>query len=140
MGDKEWSPASILDIFGDSIARATLIMASEHAVTVPDIADRLGVSPPTVYRRIDPLVDANLLEERLRVDEAGKQPKQYETILDEVTLSIEDGSYTVDIQVDQDIADDFESMWADLESTSTPAEQDTPLTSTGATEKRGDPS
>lgn len=116
MGAKEWSPSNILDVFGDSIARATLVVANDRPVSVKEIAKVLDVSNPTIYRRIDPLVDANLLEERSRIDMNGNQHKEYETILDEATFSLDGDSYTVDIQVDQDITDDFESIWSDLES------------------------
>lgn len=131
MGDKEWSPSNILDVFGDSIARATLVIANGSPVSVKEIAEALDVSNPTIYRRIDPLVDANLLAERRRVDTDGNQHKEYETILDEATFSIEGDSYTVDIQVDQDLTHDFESIWSDLESAS-PQQQttDTPKSST----------
>lgn len=116
MGDKEWSPSNILDVFGDSIARAILVIADGDHVSVKEIAEQLDVSDPTVYRRIDPLVDANLLEEHRRIDRNGNQHKEYETVLDEATLTLDGDSFTVDIQLDQDITDDFESIWSDLKS------------------------
>lgn len=140
MGEKEWCPASILDVFGDSIARATLVIASEQPVAVPDVAEWLDVSEPTVYRRIDPLLEANLLEECRRIDADGNQPNQYRTILDEVTFSIEDSSYTVDIQVNQDLSDDFESLWSDLETASPPSKADATSPTSQPPDKRGDPS
>ena len=140
MGEKEWRPGNILDVFGDSVTRAILVIASERSVRVPDVADRLDVSDPTVYRRIDPLVEANLLEEHRRIDRDGNQHKEYETILDEVTFAIEDGSYTVDIQVDQDLTDDFESMWSDLESTNRRSKTAEKTSSPRGASKGGDPS
>lgn len=118
MGDKEWSPSNVLDVFGDSVARATLVIANDDPVSVKEIAERLDVSDPTIYRRIGPLVDANLLEEHRRIDRDGNQHKEYETILDEITFSIEDDGYRVEMQADQNLADDFESLWSDLEATS----------------------
>lgn len=118
MGDKEWCPAYILDVFGDPIARATLVLANDDAISVKEIAETLDVSTPTIYRRIDPLVDANLLEERRQIDQKGNQHNVYRTLLDEVTFTIEGDSYTVDTQINQDLADDIESLWSDLESTS----------------------
>lgn len=117
MTGKEWSPGNILDVFGDPVARATLVLASDEPVTVKTIANQLDVSDPTVYRRVDPLVDANLLRKRQRIDERGNQPCKYETMLERVTFEIQTGGYTVDVQVKQDLAEDFESMWTDLERT-----------------------
>lgn len=115
MGEKEWRPGNVLDVFGDPIARATLVIANGRPVAVKDLADELGVSPPTIYRRIGPLVDANLLKEHQRAGRNGAQHKEYETVLDEAVFSVEDDGYTVDIQVQQDVTDDFESLWTDLE-------------------------
>lgn len=139
MGDKEWSPSNILDVFGDPIARATLVLANGEPVSVKAVADDLDVSPPTIYRRIDPLVDANLLQESRRIDQNGNQRKVYETLLDEVTFTIEDDSYSVDIKVNQDLAGDFESIWSDLETTGgrTPHASQSEPTRSNAT--RGDP-
>lgn len=115
MADKEWSPSSLLDLFGDPVARATLVVANRGPVAVKEIADVLEVSEPTVYRRVDPLVEANLLAVSHRVDGDGNQHKVYETVLDEVTLAIEDDGYVVDVTVEQGIADDFDDLWSDLE-------------------------
>lgn len=133
MGDKEWTPSNVLDVFGDSVARATLVIANGGPVSVKEIAERLDVSDPTVYRRIGPLVDANLLQEHRRIDRDGNQHKEYETILDEATFRIEGDSYTVDLQVDQNLSEDFASMWSDLESTG--RQQETTETSTPSTGK-----
>lgn len=139
MGEKEWHPDNVLDIFGDPVSRAILVIASEGAMGVPDIADRLDVSDPTIYRRIDPLVEANLLEECRCLNRDENQQKEYETILDEVTLTVENGSYTVDIRVDQNLSDDFESLWSDLESTTRQSETDEKTSSPREAKKGGDP-
>lgn len=140
MGEKEWRPAKTLDLFGDSIARAILILVNTNPAVVSELAETLDVSNPSVYRGIDPLVEANLLEERRQIDQAGNQHKIYKTILNEVTFKIEGESYTVATQINQDLADGFESMWSDLESTdrrNEPVEQSNPA---GVQPQRGDPS
>lgn len=139
MADKEWSPTNILDVFGDRIARATLVIANQDPVAVKEIAEVLDVSDPTVYRRIDPLVEANLLAVSTRVDENGNQHKVYETILDEVTFAIEGDTYAVDVQVDQGLSDNFGDLWSDLES-SDPAPDRISETKSSTVELQGDPS
>lgn len=140
MSEKEWSPANVLDLFGDSTARAILLLANRDPVAVSELAEALDVSTPTVYRRIGPLVDANLLEERRRIDQDGNQHKVYETILDEVTFKIRGDSYTVDTQIDQDLAEDFESIWSDLESPNRRGETAGRPEPSGVQTPRGDPS
>lgn len=117
MAKKEWTPSNILDLFADPVARALLLVANGRPVSVNDIADSLDVSNPTIYRRIDALVDANLLAEYQRINPNGNQHKEYETILDEITFSVEADGYKVEMQVDQNLAADFESLWSDLEVT-----------------------
>lgn len=140
MGEKEWRPANTLDLFEDSIARAILILVNTNPAVVSELAETLDVSNPSVYRGIDPLVEANLLEERRQIDQAGNQHKIYKTILNEVTFKIEGESYTVATQINQDLADGFESMWLGLESTdrrNEPVERSNP---SGVQPQRGDPS
>lgn len=122
MVEKEWTPASLLDVFGDRIARATLVVANQQPRSVEDIANTLGVSKQTIYRRVDELVDSDLLKEHQRFGPDGNQRVEYETIMDEVTLTVDDDGYTVDVQVRQDLSEDFGDMWSDLEDTNRPAE------------------
>lgn len=136
MGSKEWAPANVLDVFGDPVARATLVLASEQPRSASVIADELGVSDQTVYRRIDQLLDFDLLAEHRRIGENGNQYVEYETMLDAVTFTIEGGGYDVDLRMRQDLTDDFEAMWADLEE-GTP--DDTEVPSADHDDRRGDP-
>lgn len=39
MGEKEWGPANVLDLFGDSIARAILLLANDDPVAVSEITE-----------------------------------------------------------------------------------------------------
>lgn len=117
MADKEWAHANLLDVFGDPIARATLVLANQQSVSVTDLADRLDVSEQTVYRRVNELVDLDLLKEHQRIGQKGNQHKEYVTVFDEVTFAVDDDGYTVDVQVQQHLGDGFGSLWSDLEST-----------------------
>lgn len=139
MDGKEWCPENVLDIFGDSVSRAILVLANEQPVTAPDLADSLDVSPPAIYRRIRPLVDANLLEEQEGIDRDGNHHKRYKTVLNEVTFSVQNDGYSIATQVDQNLADDFESMWSDLESSGPEPEAITWTSSSRDTKKGGDP-
>lgn len=115
MDRKEWSPSALLDVFGDPIARSTLVIANERRVAAKELADELDVSAPTIYRRIHPLVDANLLKEHQRVDGNGNSRSEYETTLEAVTFSIDDDGYVVDVEVRQDLTEDGDSRWSDLD-------------------------
>lgn len=118
MGEKEWEPADVFDVFGDRLARQILVLASERRVSADDLAEQLDVSAPTVYRRVNALSEYDLLAERQQLDVDGNHYQTFETAMKRVTLEIEDGGYTVDLQLRRRLADRFESFWSALEETS----------------------
>ncbi len=115
MGEKEWTPSDVFDVFGDALARRILVLASDRPRSADDLAERLSVSRPTVYRRVNALVDYDLLRVRPRIDGRGNHYQSYETTLRRVTFEIDDGGYNIDIAMRRRLADQFESFWSDLE-------------------------
>lgn len=115
MGDKSWNPPTVFDLFGDAVVRRVLVAASDAPVSANELVDDLDVSPPTVYRRINELLDHEFLAERRRIDGDGNQYRVFETTLRRVEFRVEDGGYDVDIGMRRDLTDRFESFWADLE-------------------------
>lgn len=115
MGEKEWVPSDVFDVFGDSLARRILVLASDRPVSADDLGTQLDVSKPTIYRRLNALIDYDLLRERQQIDVKGNHYKSYETTLRSVTLEIKDGGYNINLSMRQSLADQFESFWTDLE-------------------------
>lgn len=46
MGEKEWDPATVLDVFGDELARRILVLASGRPVAAHDLAGLTSPNPP----------------------------------------------------------------------------------------------
>lgn len=115
MGEKEWAPSDVFDVFGDSLARRILVLASERPVSADDLAEQLDVSRPTIYRRVNALIDYDLLTEQQRLDADGNHYQTVETTLKQIAFEIEDGGYNVSLQMRQSLADQFESFWSDLD-------------------------
>jgi DNA-binding transcriptional ArsR family regulator len=115
MGDKEWTPENVLDVFGDSLARRILVIASERPVSAEELSENLDVSPPTVYRRLNALSEHDLLREDQQIDGDGNHYTAYETTLDRVAFEIEDGEYAIDVQLRQGLVEGFEAFWSDLD-------------------------
>ena len=115
MSNSEWCPLDVLNVSGDPIARGALPIAGRESVAVPDVAEKLDVFTPAVYRRTEPLVEANPRNEHGRIGLDGNEHEKYGTKLDEVTFTAEDGSCAVGVRVDRNLTDDFESMGPDLE-------------------------
>lgn len=127
MGEKEWVPSDVFDVFGDALARKILVLASDRPVSAEDLASQLEVSKPTIYRRVNALIDYDLLQERQEIDIEGNHYQSYETTLRRVTYEINDGGYNINLTVRQSLADQFESFWTDLEGASSkpPLDMDT---------------
>lgn len=115
MGDKEWSADNVLDVVGDDLARRILVLTSEQPLSADELADCLGTSPPTVYRRVNSLIEYDLLAEHQRFDGEGNHYSTFETTLKRISFEIDDGGYDIDLQVRQNLAGQFESFWSDLE-------------------------
>ena len=69
---------ALLDALGDDCSRSILVATSCQPMTAKELTERCVVSPTTVYRRINALVDRNLLEKRVSIDGSGSQTTVYE--------------------------------------------------------------
>lgn len=114
MGEKEWDPAGVFDLFGDDLARQILVLASEQPLSADELARTLDTSHPTVYRRVNALLEYDLLDEQQQIDAEGNHYKTFETTLTRIAFEIEDGGYTIDVQMRQNLVEQFDDFWSDL--------------------------
>ena len=114
MGDKEWDPAGVFDLFGDDLARRILVVASERPLSADELAQSLDTSHPTVYRRINALLEYDLVTEQQQIDAEGNHYKTFETTLNRIAFEIDDGGYNIDIQMRQSLVEQFDGFWSDL--------------------------
>lgn len=115
MGEKEWDPATVLDVFGDELARRILVLASDRPVAAHDLAEQLEVSEPTVYRRVNTLLEYDLVRENQEIDADGNHYKSYETALKRASFEIEAGGYNIVLELRRNLADQFDAFWSELE-------------------------
>jgi|AntDeeMetagen285_2_1112576.scaffolds.fasta_scaffold01887_5 DNA-binding transcriptional ArsR family regulator len=114
MTDPEWDDPNILDILGDPLCRRVLVISSKSPVSAATLADRLDVSPPTVYRRINSLVDHGLVQEYRRMDGDGNHYRTFEAALDRVEVAVTQRGYEVNIHRRKDIGDRFDEFWTEF--------------------------
>lgn len=119
MGRKEWDPTTVFDLFGDDLARRILVVASERPLSAGELASNLDASLPTVYRRVNALLEYDLVREQQQIDADGNHYKTFETTLNRIAFEIEDGGYNIDIQLRQSLVDQFGDFWSDLGQSST---------------------
>lgn len=130
MGDKQWTPGDVFDVFGDDLARQILVLTSEQPLSADELADYLDTSPPTVYRRLNELIEYDLVTESRQIDDDGNHYKTFATTLKRISFEISDGGYDIDIRMRRNLAGQFESFWSDLERTAPEGELGAPERST----------
>jgi DNA-binding transcriptional ArsR family regulator len=115
---EEASLPTVLDLLSDEYARGILTETSEEPMSAKQLSERCDASLPTVYRRIDKLTDAGLLDERTELRRDGNHYRVYTAMLHRFALELDDGEFsaTVERREDRasDVADRFTRMWEDL--------------------------
>lgn len=118
MGEKQWEPTNIFGVFGDQLARQILVLTSERPMSADDLSDHLDASPPTIYRRINTLIEYDLMKSQQQVDQNGHHYQTFKTTLKQIAFEIEDGGYNIDVQMRRSLVGQFEAFWSDLEDSS----------------------
>ena len=111
---RDWDPETVFDVLGSEEVRRILAVANVEPTSVPELADGLDVSEPTLYRRIDACQEYDLLTESTRVDEDGNHYKVYETALERVCFALDGGGFEVDLQLRRDLVEQSEDAWDDI--------------------------
>lgn len=111
----DWNPQSVFDLLANGEVRTILAAASIRPLSAEELCELTDVSLPTIYRRLNALVEYGLLSEEQTVGEDGRQFKRYETDLQELSVTVEDGDFNVNIELQKDAVDKFGELWSDLE-------------------------
>lgn len=124
MTDPEWEAGNLLDVLGDPLCRQVLVYASKSPISATALADQLDVSPPTVYRRINSLVDHELVRTHRRLDGDGNHYRTFETALDRIEVELTQDGYEVSIHSRQDAGHRFDEFWREFASAELPTHSD----------------
>ncbi|MCU4754155.1 helix-turn-helix domain-containing protein [Halobacteria archaeon AArc-curdl1] len=77
-----------LNVLGDECARTILIATSDGPQTAKELTEIADCSSATVYRRINNLLESELLAECIRFEENGTHTTAYEATVDHVQVKI----------------------------------------------------
>ncbi len=104
--------ATVVSLLDDEHVRSILVATSETPLSANELSDHCGISTSSIYRRIDRLSEADLVEEQTRPRSDGHHETVYVSRLDQFELTICDGelSWNIDRRSD-DIADQLTQMW-----------------------------
>lgn len=88
------SPPEV-ELLDDQYARSILVALSSGPKRGRDLIETLDASRPTVYRRLDRLTEAGFVRTTTTLDPQGHHCKAYRLVRDTLTITIEDGGFTV---------------------------------------------
>lgn len=106
-------PDEVLDLLGDEYVRAILTATSDEPMSAKAISETCDMSLPTVYRRVDDLLEWDLVVERTRIDHEGHHYTVYEPSVDRVTVEVADELSTT-VEYREDAIDRFTRVWTDI--------------------------
>ncbi|MFC7141304.1 helix-turn-helix domain-containing protein [Halosimplex aquaticum] len=99
---------TVAGLLEDETARAILTETSQRPMSASTLAERCDASGPTIYRRLERLRDCDLVVERTEPDPGdGHHRKVYAPNLRRVTVELRDGSFALEIDRGEDMADRF---------------------------------
>ena len=110
----QWDPAGIFEVLASEESRRILAAASVQPVSANELEQVCDVSLPTIYRRLEVLVEYDLLSEDRVVNLKQDQSKRYSTDLREINVEITDGEISVNLELKKDTVDKFGELFRDL--------------------------
>jgi predicted transcriptional regulator len=82
------APEEVVDLLTDEYAREILRAVTGEAKPACELVDLLGVSRPTVYRRLDDLEEVGLVEPTMSFDPDGHHRREFRATFEEVTVTL----------------------------------------------------
>jgi len=94
-GDND--PGELLSLLGDEHTREVLSVLGSDAMPARAVVERSAVSKPTVYRRLDRLEAAGVVETRMSVESDGNHRQEFRVAADGLALTVGGESLAVDV-------------------------------------------
>lgn len=104
--------ATIASLIDNEHARTVLTAASDEPMSATELTACTEATLPTMYRILDRLQDADLVEEGTRIRPDGHHDTVYVATLDAIEFSLEDGSLELSVSRRRgDPAAELASLW-----------------------------
>lgn len=107
----------LLALLGDEYVQAILALTSLGPMSASELGDEIDVDVSTIYRRVDDMLDHDLLVERTRIVEDGSHHNTYEANVGHVAIEVADGELTVGVERRESPAERFTRIWDDIRET-----------------------
>ncbi len=105
----------ILDALEDNACRRVLEATHGEPMSAREVSENYELPLSTVYRKIDMLSDAGLLEERTRICPEGKHASEFLSVIENVVVSVgtkEGARYSVSVHKAAGCSPFDQSNWA----------------------------
>lgn len=86
----------LLSLLSDEYALEILGAISERSMAAAEIAEQLDMSRATVYRRLDRLASAGVVDTSLERESGGIHRQQYKASLNRVVISVGNNTVAID--------------------------------------------
>jgi predicted transcriptional regulator len=96
-GIEEADQEAILSLMSDDYARRILDALGAQSLSARELTDRMDASRATVYRRLDKLEEAGIVESTMEIHPEGHHRKQFQITVDHVNLAFEPDGVTVNV-------------------------------------------
>lgn len=104
-GTPDVAADELLELLGDEYACEILRALGDGPLPARDIIDDHDMSRPTVYRRLDRLTEAGIVEARLRPARDGHHRQEFRLAVDEVEFEVGTNGITGRVHVTEQASD-----------------------------------
>jgi predicted transcriptional regulator len=96
-GIEDADQETILSLMSDEYARGILDALGTGSLSARELINRMDASRATVYRRLDRLEEAGIVESSMEIHPEGHHRKQFQVTVDRVNLAFEPDGVTVNV-------------------------------------------
>ena len=104
----------LLALLGRERVREILAATSRGPRSAKELSEECDVALSTIYRRVEDMLESDLLVERTRIESDGSHHSVYEANVDHLDVDVDDGAIEVSVHVREDAAQRFSRIWSDI--------------------------
>lgn len=96
--DDDVDPHAVLAALEDEACRTILEATADESLTATELSEKCGIPTSTMYRKVELLTDAGLVDERIRINTTGKHATEYRKGFEDITVAIVEGG-EIDVRI-----------------------------------------
>ncbi|SFL44792.1 Helix-turn-helix domain-containing protein [Halogranum rubrum] len=101
----------LLTLLGDDAVRGILAATDKEPMSAQMLDEHCDASLTTIYRRLEDLLEHQLLQVETAVRSDGNHYGLYEANLDHLNVTLENGDFDVELARRDDAPDRFRGIW-----------------------------